>query len=118
MDYIATHKCPNCGNILYMRPNGQVNIFCNHKCQIEYGEKKRMAKKQKQLETAAMRKAPIPERQCGQCMYGFEFGSQMGCIYFEITGHTRHSLHPGGMPKECQEFKRRRKGRTRKRWGD
>ena len=107
--------CPNCGKpirpeLLAENKDGK---FCNRQCWREYHDKKKaLAEKYKVSHT--MTRPKTPEEQCKKCRYGNNIGGTWGCSYFEITGHTRHSIHPEGLPDECQEFQRRKRGRKPK----
>lgn len=106
--------CPNCGKPIrpeLLREN-KARKFCNRQCWSEYNEKKKaLAEKQKVHRT--LTPAKTPEEQCQKCRYGGSIGGTWCCSYFEIVGHTRHSLHPEGLPDECQEFEKRKRGRPK-----
>ena len=111
--------CPNCGKEfpLFHKKYRMERKYCSNECRREF-EQKRMAANE------AMRKAArasahllgatkTPPEQCKKCQYGGYVGGMWGCNYFEITKHTRHSLHPEGLPDECQEFEKKKRGRPK-----
>jgi hypothetical protein len=103
--------CPNCGKVVPEEVDGnRKGKFCNRNCYLEFNKRKREAAKRKD----ALTPAKTPEEQCERCQYGSLIGGMWGCSYFEITDHARLPLHPGGLPDECQEFERRKRGRRPK----
>lgn len=88
--------------------------FCDRKCYLEYMAKKKRAKEAVTKEKTRLRTRLTPEQQCRKCANGFDYGGRYGCGYVYTHDHSRLSLHPEGMPAECQEFtpkKRSRQGR-------
>ena len=112
--------CRNCGKReVYPRvTNRQHSVYCDKKCQREYQERRRtedaQKAKEKQRAKNALSLPKIPASQCAKCVYGLQIGGLWGCGYLFYMGHTRHSLHPEGLPDECQEFERRVVKRRRK----
>lgn len=106
--------CKNCGKKqTAWHVHGCEKMFCDRKCWSEYNQKHRkVAEQHKRINGLTPPKTP--ESQCQKCMYGSQIGRTWGCSFFEIMGYTRHSLHPEGLPDECQEFERKRRGRRPK----
>ena len=106
--------CKNCGKKQEVwHEHGVEKMFCDRKCWSEYQQKKRKVAEQEKRKNG-LTPAKTPEEQCQKCVYGSQTGGFWGCSYFEIMDCTRHSLHPGGLPDECKEFERKRRGRKSK----
>jgi hypothetical protein len=111
--------CKNCGKKhTRATQNAPNQKFCDRNCWSEYNKKKMQAeaeaKKQEQLERRKRRTTITPASQCEKCIYGYSIASVWCCGHFEIAGYTRHSLHPEGLPAECQEYQPK-KGARKKR---
>lgn len=111
--------CPNCGKPI--RPEllaeNKDRKFCNRQCWSEYNEKKAAEKQRKKMlirQQHYLTRPKTPEEQCKKCRYGSYIGGMWCCNYFEVAKHSRHSIHPEGLPDECQEFQRRKRGRKPK----
>lgn len=108
--------CRNCGkhNTGVVAQNRTPKVFCNRQCFEEY-QKKRKAAKENKAKRYALSPQKTPPEQCEKCRYGCLIGRIQGCGYFDIPGNTsRLLLHPEGLPDECQEFERRKRGRPKK----
>ena len=98
-------ECKNCGKKhTELHAKGPRKMFCDRKCWSEYRKKEKTPTP-----------AKTPEEQCVKCLYSHVYGKICGCGYYSIMGHTRHSLHPEGLPDECQEYEPKTPKRTRSR---
>lgn len=118
MDDAINNICPYCGkeiSPLDLKTNRE-RKFCNRQCWTDYYKRKREAeevKKQKALRY--MDRPKTPEEKCKRCRWGCSIGGIWGCIYFDVEEHhARLVLHPEGLPDECQEFERKKRGRKPK----
>lgn len=99
--------CKYCGkehkNVL---DSGYQKVFCNRQCWNAHRE-------QRKAEAPAKARARdaagplVPPSKCRRCVYRIQIGTETGCNYLSITGHSRLSLHPDGLTPDCQEFKPR-----------
>ena len=111
--------CRNCGKReMYPRvTNRQHSVYCDKKCQQEWWEKKRAEDAKKAAESRraknALSETKTDPMQCAKCVHGLLIGDRFGCGYMFFMGHTRHSLHPDGLPDECQEYERKTSKRKR-----
>lgn len=97
--------CKNCGKKMLIGAWSN-QLYCSDQCRKQF-KKKRLAEQKPQL----LSLTKTPSEQCRKCQFGHMMGGFLGCGYIFIQGHSRHSLHPGGLPDECQEFQCRRRGR-------
>jgi hypothetical protein len=109
--------CKWCGKKQVEATSGRTHkLFCDATCLKAYNNYRREATAQAKKEHRCISKYSdtiTPESQCQLCVYGTSVGGTWCCDYWEIMQCTRHSLHPEGLPGECQEFERRTKGRKR-----
>ena len=109
--------CKWCGKKHIEKTSGKTEkLFCDMNCFKAYNNYRRDAKEQameKRRSTPKNSDTITPESQCQRCVYGLRLDGSWCCNYWEIMQCTRHSLHPEGLPGECQEFERRTKGRKR-----
>ena len=108
--------CPNCGKPLRreLLLENKDRKFCNRACWREYHDKKNAEREKRKAMIHKLSAQLVPPEQCERCRYGCSMGGVQGCGYFDITGHTRTSLHPEGLSGECQEFARKKRGRKPK----
>lgn len=110
--------CKYCGKTNVARTKNKTQkVFCNSTCQKAYYRdlrQKRDADYAKFQASHCMSAPKTPEYQCRTCKYGVVLGGGFACCgYFEFTGHTRHSLHPEGLPDICQEFEPKKRKRSK-----
>lgn len=108
--------CKYCGTKkVYPNYRGHPTKFCDSKCQAAWSAKNKrdqLAEKRNRQACRKYSQVIMLEEQCAGCYYSGVVGGCVCCNYFEIAGHTRHSLHPDGLPQVCEEYKPKKKNRS------
>lgn len=117
--------CKNCGqqkNVTRYHYDVE-RKFCSRQCFREWQIKEQARKlaeappppTEKKPPGKAITKPRTPEAQCKKCKWGQMIGHVYGCGYFDFdNNHSRHYLHPDGLPDVCQEYEPRKRKRKPK----
>ena len=103
--------CKNCGErFTTVKEYDVERKFCSKQCYREFCKKHPIPGAGSN--GYKLTKPKTPEAQCKKCEFGNCIGSTWCCGYFDIgDNHSRHYLHPEGLPDVCQEYKPKKRKR-------